>query len=619
MMMFRSSWGLLAMMPSVLMAQEICNNGVDDDANGLIDLNDPACACSAVITPPGQESYIANHSFEERLPGTSGPCCPYGFVSIISPPWLDCADGWHQATAATSDYYHMCGFAPPSFPLPPPDGEAAVGFISTTDYMEYVGRHIFDNPLLAGTEYTLSLWTAGLSISNTNYLGNVHNLGVFYEGIYPLTLWGRTNVVPFPVGTLGCIGNEPGWVELGRVNFQPDSDWLHVSMTFTPAQEIKQIMIGAPCDLPATYTEFFDVIDSAGFTIPMTFYPYTLVDDLRLTLASDQVLTPVTSTGRVCDGNVVVTATPPADATNHQWYLDGVALAGQTSTTLNVSALGLGGGLYTMTSDYLGECLMGNTSVWTPRIPTPGIVLEPRTGCAPLAVSYADTTGGSTSTVAWTFGDGSGSTDTLGVHTYTAPGTYPVTLSIRTDEGCTRDTTVTVVVSGHLQGAITATPNPTDVEHPTVSLSGSTSTGDIIAWWWDLGVATPGTASTMEVPATFPAEVGDYPVLLVVTSSSGCVDTVRSVVHVYDRGRISMPNVFSPNGDGHNDRFVPLDYTGEPALLAVYNRWGQEVYSTRALAQGWDGAGLPDGTYYFVVTPDDPKVEEQTGHVTLVR
>jgi gliding motility-associated-like protein len=80
-----------------------------------------------------------------------------------------------------------------------------------------------------------------------------------------------------------------------------------------------------------------------------------------------------------------------------------------------------------------------------------------------------------------------------------------------------------------------------------------------------------------------------------------------------------MPNVFSPNADGHNDRFVPLDYTGEPGLLVVYNRWGQEVYSTRALAQGWDGAGLPDGTYYFVVTPDDPKVEGQAGHVTLVR
>jgi len=418
---------------------------------------------------------------------------------------------------------------------------------------------------------------------------------------------------------MDCIGYEPGWVELGRANFQPDNDWLHVSMTFTPTQEIKQIMIGAPCDLPATYTSFFDVIDSMGLSIPMSFYPYTLVDDLRLTEAVDQVLTPVTSTGRVCDGNVVVTATPPTQATDHQWYLDGVAILGQTSTTLNASALGLGGGLYTMTSDFMGECLMGNTSVWTPRIPTPGIVLGPRFGCAPLEVSFADTTGGSTSTVSWSFGDGTTSTATSGAHTYHTPGTYPVTLSIRTDEGCTRDTTVTVQVAGYLNGVITANPNPTDVEHTTVGLSGGASTGDIITWWWDLGVASPSTASTMEVPATFPAEVGDYPVLLVVTSSAGCVDTVRSVVHVYDRGVITMPNVFSPNGDGHNDRFVPLDYNGTPALLEVFNRWGQKVFSTTALASGWDGSGVPDGTYYYIVTPSGAEGEARSGHVTLVR
>jgi gliding motility-associated-like protein len=610
---------LTLLVPVLATAQEICNNGLDDDNNGLIDLNDPACTCSAVILPPNVQSYIPNHSFEEQEPGPNGPCCPFGFVSPFSYPWLTCAVGWQQATSATSDYYHMCGFAPPSFPLPPPDGLGAVGFISTIGYMEYVGRHIFDNPLHVGTEYTLSLWTAGLSISNTNYLGNVGNIGVFYEGIYPLTLWGRTNVVPMPIGTLDCIGYEPGWVELGRVNFQPDNDWLHVSMTFTPPQEIKQIMIGAPCDLPATYAPINYVIDSLGYIIPMDFLPYTLVDDLMLTQAVDQVLTPVTSTGRVCDGNVVVTATPPVGATSHQWYRDGVAILGQTATTLNVSALGLGGGLYTMTSDYMGQCLMGNTSVWTPRIPPMGLSASPRSGCAPLDVAFEDTTGGTTSTGSWSFGDGATSTASSGRHTYTEPGTYPVTLTIRSIEGCLRDTSVTVEVTGYLDGVITANPNPTDVEHTTVALSGSSSTGDIVSWWWDLGAATPATASVRDVPATFPAEAGDYPVLLAVTSSTGCVDTVRSVVHVYDRGSITMPNVFSPNADGHNDRFIPLDYVGEPGLLEIYNRWGQMVFSTRSLAQGWNGGDVPDGTYYFLVTPDNKLVEKQTGHVTLVR
>jgi gliding motility-associated-like protein len=619
MSLVRSVLLLIAFAPAWAFAQELCDNAMDDDADGLIDLNDPDCPCSAYLLPAGVVSYVANPSFEDRVPGPNGPCCPYTFVSPFSPPWLSCATGWFQATSATSDYYHMCGFAPPSFPLPPPEGEAAVGFISVTNYKEYVGSCIFDNPLLAGTEYTLSLWTAGLSISNTEYLGNTGNIGVFYEGEFPLTLWGRTDCVPVPIATMDCIGYQPGWVELGRATYQPDSDWLHVSMTFTPDQEIRMIMVGAPCDLPATYTPFESVIDSLGFTIPMSFYPYTLVDDLTLTVATDQVLTPVTSVGRVCEENVVVTALPPAGATDHQWYLNGVAILGQTNTTLNASALGLGGGLYTMASTFEGQCLMGNTSVWDPRTPDPGLDVDPLFGCAPLEVDFADTTGEGSSTVSWTFGDGGTSSAVSGVHTYTAPGEYDVTLSIVSDEGCTAEATVTVTVAGILDGAIAATPNPTDVENTTVQLSSAGSQGDIIAWWWDLGDVAPGTSTDAALTVQFPAVEGAYPVLLAVESSAGCVDTVRSSIIITELGVIEMPNVFSPNGDGRNDRFIPLDYAGTPGLLEVFNRWGQLVFSTNSLAQGWSGNEMPDGTYYYVVTPEEMKVEKRTGHVTLVR
>lgn len=617
------AWRFLAVvalaLPLHVAAQEVCNNAVDDDADGLIDLNDADCPCATTIMPAGVVSYIANPSFEERVPGPNGPCCPYSFVSAFGPPWLSCATGWHQATSATSDYFHMCGFHPPSFPLPPPDGEGAVGFISVTEYKEYVGSCIFDNPLQAGVEYTLSLWTAGLSISNTEYLGSVGNIGVFYEGNYPLTLWGRTDCVPMPITALNCIGDIPGWIELGRATYQPDNDWIHVSMTITPPQEIRMIMIGAPCDLPETYTPFESVIDSLGFTIPMLFYPYTMVDDLTLTIASDQVLSPVTSLGRVCEENVTVIADPPASASGYQWYLDGVAVVGQTTSTLNASALGYGGGLYTMTSTFEGQCLMGNTSVWTPQELVPGLQLNPMFGCAPLEVDYANTTGQGTSTVIWDFGDGATSSLSSGSHTYTASGTYQATLSILTDDGCTTDAAVPVVVGGTLQGVISATPNPTDIENTTIQLSGTGSIGDIISWWWDLGDVAPNISDDPSLTVVFPAVQGTYPVLLAVESSAGCVDTVRSTIVINELGVIQMPNVFSPNGDGLNDRFLPLDYEGAPGLLEVFNRWGQPVFNSRALAQGWSGSDAPDGTYYYIVTPDDTVVGTLVGHVTLVR
>jgi|GEM_PF-2001999 len=611
---------LAFMAPLFVAAQELCANAIDDDADGLIDLNDPDCPCSAVIIPAGTPSYIQNHSFEDRVVGENGPCCPYGF-STLGINWLACAQNWNQATSATSDYFNMCGFAPPSFPMPPPDGDAAIGFISTTTYKEYVGSCIFDNPMYAGTEYTLSLWTAGLSISETNFAGAPLNIGVFYEGVYPLTLWGRTNCVPMPIATMECIGFEDGWVELARVEYQPDNGWLHVSMTFMPSQEIRMIMLGAPCDLPATFVPTAGMIDTDQGPVPMNFYPYNMADDLLLTAAVDQVLTPVTSTGRVCSNNVVVTAMPPAGATGHQWYVDGVAIVGQTSTTLNASALGLAGGLYTLSSSFEGQCLMGNTSVWSPDIPEPAFVIAPASGCAPLTVFFSDTTGRGTSTISWDFGDGAIGTGTTAVHTYTTEGSYDVTLTISTAEGCLTDITVldAVVVAGQLSGVLSATPNPTDVENTAVALSASGSSGDIVSWSWDLGNVPPGTSVAESLTVDFPAEPGSYPVLLVVRTIAGCVDTVRSEIVITLNGVIEMPNIFSPNGDGHNDRFLPLNYDGTPGLLEVFNRWGQLVFSTSSLQQGWPGNDMPDGTYYYVVAPTDPKAETRTGHVTLVR
>ncbi len=67
---------------------------------------------------------------------------------------------------------------------------------------------------------------------------------------------------------------------------------------------------------------------------------------------------------------------------------------------------------------------------------------------------------------------------------------------------------------------------------------------------------------------------------------------------------ISMPNVFTPSGDGSNDRFVPIrrsEITG--GQLEIYNRWGDLIFNTDDLDNGWDGTAngksSPDGTYFY--------------------
>lgn len=613
---------LALLLPATLSAQEICNNGIDDDGDGLIDLNDPDCQCSTLAATEDLPSYIRNHSFEDRW------CCPLSFVSAFGPPYLDCATGWHQATGSTSDYFHQCAYSPAGFNLPPPDGDGAVGFYAMTSYKEYVGTCLTyplpSNPLIAGTTYTLSLWISGSSTNNqhTQTPEQGQAIDILYPDALPLAIFGLANeCVVFPVDVSNsnrdCIGDEPGWNELGRTLVQPSWNWVRVSITFTPTQDIHSIMIGSACDIPASFVEK-PFTDSQGNTNGLM--PYFVVDELLLTEAQDQVLSPTAVVGNLCQDNVIATAQPPAGATNYQWYLDGVALPGENATTINVSGGGYGAGLYTMAMDFNGQCLMGSAPVAPMAVPVPRPSLLPTAGCAPVTVAFADTTGGDSHTVLWTLGDGTSRSDSAFVHTYPNPGSYDVTLRVQNGAGCVQDTLLAnaVIVFPAVNGQINIMPDPVDAEDPVVFLQGS-GQGNITSWWWDLGAADPATSDQQALNAFFPAAPGTYPITLVITSEGGCIDTVHAFVRVVDPGVIEMPNVFSPNNDGVGDYFIPLDYKGAKGLMEIYNRWGQLIFTTTNLARGWNGSGAPDGTYFYILHPEEPGATTLTGHVTLVR
>lgn len=71
----------------------------------------------------------------------------------------------------------------------------------------------------------------------------------------------------------------------------------------------------------------------------------------------------------------------------------------------------------------------------------------------------------------------------------------------------------------------------------------------------------------------------------------------------------TLPNIFTPNGDGNNDLFGPFPYRGVEAIdLLVFNRWGNVVFETLDPDIDWKGTyketsePLPDGTYYYLCT-----------------
>lgn len=88
---------------------------------------------------------------------------------------------------------------------------------------------------------------------------------------------------------------------------------------------------------------------------------------------------------------------------------------------------------------------------------------------------------------------------------------------------------------------------------------------------------------------------------------------------------IEMPNVFTPNADGINDRFIPLG-TSEivKGSMEIYDRWGQLIFSSDDLDKGWDGTfeekASADGVYFYLVSfTTTYGVEDSTqGSVTLL-
>jgi gliding motility-associated-like protein len=88
------------------------------------------------------------------------------------------------------------------------------------------------------------------------------------------------------------------------------------------------------------------------------------------------------------------------------------------------------------------------------------------------------------------------------------------------------------------------------------------------------------------------------------------------------RPYFEMPNVFTPNDDGYNDQFVPMvNYNVASGTLAIYNRWGEQVYQTTNLEHGWDGGECTPGMYYWIVRHlgTNGKRYFQKGTVQLIR
>lgn len=131
--------------------------------------------------------------------------------------------------------------------------------------------------------------------------------------------------------------------------------------------------------------------------------------------------------------------------------------------------------------------------------------------------------------------------------------------------------------------------------------------------------------SNVDDPNATNLSKGSYSVRIV--DANDCEATLN--INVTERfPRVSVPNAFSPNGDGLNDDFKPVTDCSLPFSMQVYNKWGAIVFSSEDVSVGWDGRfegqEAPSGNYsyiiFYTVTINNKTIEESNkGSVKLIR
>ncbi|WP_118950768.1 DUF7948 domain-containing protein [Taibaiella helva] len=181
------------------------------------------------------------------------------------------------------------------------------------------------------------------------------------------------------------------------------------------------------------------------------------------------------------------------------------------------------------------------------------------------------------------------------------------------DTGCAIDRTVMI----KMQPPVTVDAGlDQDIKRGESTQLDGRASGSFI--WLPAGSVSP---DNMLNPPVAPEKTTTY--YLRSISSEGCSAIDSVTIHVTNA---LLPNAFSPNGDGRNDVFklVPQDERVRLKDFSVYNRFGQRVFFTRDVNQGWDGFfnGKPAdlGTYFYLV---HYIIGEHTyklkGDVTLIR
>jgi gliding motility-associated-like protein len=245
----------------------------------------------------------------------------------------------------------------------------------------------------------------------------------------------------------------------------------------------------------------------------------------------------------------------------------------------------------------------------------------------------------------WDFGDaGSGSNDTITItgissppfpsHTFSAAGTYTICVSYQ-EPGFAVSTVCRTIKIGLCN--VTPPPCIASITYSDTCLSNSVqfsinSNTNVNSVSWNFGDAESGASNTSTLinPAHQFSSEGIYTVTANVVLTCGAFITTQNVqVITCDTTQLSLneifiPQAFSPNNDGNNDKIFVRGSIKE-FTFSVFNRWGEKVFTSSDQSIAWDGTQLGKEldagvfVYYLSGTDLAGKSFSKKGNITLVK
>jgi len=394
-----------------------------------------------------------------------------------------------------------------------------------------------------------------------------------------------------------CFGEPNGQITaVGNTTGPYTFNW---STGFSETSADTSVLSGVPA---GTYT--LVMVDSAGCSSTTEF----ILSDPPETLISLDSLVNVFCPGG-SNGLVAVTATGGTGLGTFSYSLDGGSF--QPVGFFD----GLSAGSYVITSRDANGCL----------VDFPVEIIEENLLFAQVDavvdnVCYGDTTGSALVSAIGGYPGYTYSIDGINFASDSlfenlAAGTYA--LFVQDSDGCMVETPFTVEEPEELTldaGSYLPIPGGGSVE-----LTPVTSASPVASWTW----TPPEGLSCTDCPNPLAGPEFTTWYVLTVEDAAGC--TVVDSTEIVVIRTLAIPNAFSPNGDGLNDLFIIRTPYVDQFTLRIYNRWGQEVFTTNDINIGWDGtfAGKDQelGSYLFFLDAvgTEGEVIKRSGTITLVR